>query len=475
MASNAEKFVVDFLKEKYPDLDTRPGTGVRDVLVRPFVGIIDRLLSDIDELKTNSDLLNYKTLDPDVLDKRASNWFINRDVGGKSTGFARVVLDKQVDVEISEGHKFVYGEEKFVFLATDTLSILAADLTAGQASGEWYFDVNLEAVEEGDQYNVAPGQFVEFDPISTAVIRVESVESFVSGKDIEDNASLYARLSEAITVRNLINDRSIKTVLMERKDFSIKDVYVAGFGSPEQWRDYKAGDLGSFHIGNATDIYIKKTVIIKTKTYTVDANQKVVFNAEDLPIYRLKSFNGSTTGLPAISFTTDYLSRFSKDEAPFIQTALAQGTQVEVVFDTIDIAAPDAFVRTSEDRVVTASLLVRGLAPVYVSFDLQYKLKSGVSPIDEAALLSALRDYINNLTIGDAPEVSDIGFLARTNYADIDRIVMPLTLNGKLFDFTNTETDFSSQDILEVTEDTANSLSQRTVIYIADVITVSAA
>ena len=52
---------------------------------------------------------------------------------------------------------------------------------------------------------------------------------------------------------------------------------------------------------------------------------------------------------------------------------------------------------------------------------------------------------------------------------------MPLTLNGKLFDFTNAETNFTSQDALEVPEDTAKSLSQRTVIYIADVITVALA
>lgn len=475
MAQDAEKFILDLLKEKHPDLDTRPGTGIRDTLIRPFVGIIDRLLSDIEELRNNSDLQNHKTLDPVVLDKRASNWFIERDTGGKSTGFARVFLSQQDDIEIREGHKFVYGADKLIFLATDTTTVLADSLTVGQITGEWYFDVNLESVEEGSQYNIEPGQFIEFDPINPSVLRVESIETFVNGKDVEDNVAFYNRLKEGITVRNLINEKSIKTVLMERKDFSIKDVYVAGFGSPEQWRDYITGSLGSFHIGNMTDIYIKKDIITKTKTYTVDVNQKVVFDAADLPIYRIKSFNGSTAGLPVLSFNTDYLSRFGKDEDPYIQTVLAQGTTVEVVFDTIDMDAVDTFVRKSDERVTTASILTRGLAPVYVSFDLQYTLKDGAAPIDEAALLSAVKGHINDLKIGSALEVSDIGFLARTQFDDIDRIVMPLTLNGKLFDFTNTETNFSSQDALVVAEDTAKSLSQRTVIYIADAVTVSAA
>lgn len=469
---DSEKFIVDLLKEKHPELDTRPGTAVRDVLVRPQVGIVNRLLEDIGVLEDDADLSKYKTMDPAVFDMRASNWFIKRDTGKKSAGFARVFFSKAEAVEIDEGHKFVYGNAKLAFLAVAAMSLTANELTENAGAGEWYFDVNLQAIEEGVQYNIGPGQFVEFDPVSPSVIRVECVESFTNGKDVEDNTALYERLRDAITVRNLINERSINTVLKEKDDFFVKDIYVAGFGSPEMWRDYVSGGLGSFHMGNKTDIYVKMPVITRPVLYTVDGDLKIVFNAADVPVYRVISFNGSTLNLPSLSFDTDYLLRFSKDEKPFIQTALSAGTVVEVSFETVDIDTMDNYVRNSEYRVTTADLLVRGLAPVYVSFDLQYRLKNGVAPIDEAALLDAVEAHINGLKIGTPPEVSDIDLLARRGFEDIDRIVMPLTLNGKLFDFTNTEVDFSSQDVLKVTEDLPNSLSQNTVIYIADVITV---
>jgi uncharacterized phage protein gp47/JayE len=471
---DSEKFIVDYLKEKFPALDVRPGTGLRDVLVRPLVGILDRLREDIAELRDNSDLMNYAVMDPVVLDKRASNWFLTRERGQKAAGYVRIYMDKQIDIEISEGHRFVYGGDELVFTAVDTFYFAASSLTKVPSANEWYCNVNVASIEEGAKYNIDPGEFADYDPININVVRVQCVESFTSGKDIEDNTAFYERLRNAVTVRNLINPLSIDTVLREKKDFLIKDLYVAGFGSPEMWRDYITGDLGSFHIGNKTDIYVKMPILNRTKTYVVDSNARIVFDIEDVPIYRLTSFNGSALNMPSISAETDFLLRFSKDEEPYIQSALAPGVQVEVSFDTIDIDTIDNYIRNSDNRVTTASLLVRGLAPIYVSFDIRYKLKPGVAPIDESIILEAARNYINEIPIGGAPEASDIDAGVRGMYGEIDRVVLPLTLNGKLTDFEGSAVNISSQDALVITENLQKSLSKNTVVYIADQITIGA-
>ena len=355
----------------------------------------------------------------------------------------------------------------------DNFYFAASDLTAVSGADEWYCNVNVTAIEEGEQYNIDPGEFTEYGPININVLRVECVESFASGKDIEDNTAFYNRLSEAVTVRNLINPLSISTVLLEKKDFLIKDLYVAGFGSPEMQRDYITGDMGSFHIGNMTDIYVKMPVLNRTKTYTVNVDAQIFFDEEDVPIYRLTSFNGSALDMPSLSFGTDYLLRFSKEEEPYIQTDLSPGTLVDVSFDTIDIDTIDNYIRNSDSRITTASLLVRGLAPVYVSFDIQYKLRQGVAPIDESAIIAAARDYINNMPIGVSPEVSDIDAGVRGMYGEIDRVVMPMTLTGILNDFEGNVVDISSQDALVITEDTTKCLSKNTVMYIPDQITMS--
>jgi len=471
---DSEKFIIDYLKEKFPALDVRPGTGLRDVLVRPLVGILDRLREDIAELRDNSDLMNYAAMDPVVLDKRASNWFLTRDRGQKASGYVRIYLDKQTDIEISEGHRFIYGSDELVFRAVNTFYFAASSLTKVTGVDEWYCNINVAAIEEGARYNIDPGEFTDYDPININVIRVECVESFASGKDVEDNTIFYERLSKAVTVRNLINPLSIDTVLREKKDFLIKDLYVAGFGSPEMWRDFITGDMGSFHIGNMTDIYVKMPVLNRTKTYTVNNDARVVFDIEDVPIYRLTLFNGSALNLPSISLETDFLLRFSKEEELYIQTILAPGTLVDVSFDTIDIDTIDNYIRNSDNRVTTASLLVRGLAPIYVSFDIRYRLKPGVAPIDESVILEAARNYINEMPIGAVPEVSDIDAGVRGMYGEIDRVVLPLTLNGKLTNFEGDVVDISSQDELVITENLQKGLSKNTVMYIADQITINA-
>ena len=330
------------------------------------------------------------------------------------------------------------------------------------------------AIEEGVKYNIDPGEFTDYDPINTNVIRAECIESFNSGKDIEDNAAFYGRLSKAVTVRNLINPMSIDTVLRDKKDFLIKDLYVSGFGSPEMQRDFISGDLGSFHIGNMTDIYVKMPIPNRTKTYTVNSDARIVFGVEDVPVYRLTAFNGSVLNLPTLSFTTGYLLRFSKDERPYIQTALAPNTQVGVSFDTVDINTIDNYIRNSDNRVTTASLLVRGLAPIYVSFDIRYKLRTGVAPIEESIILEAARNYINSLPIGAAPEASDIDAGVRGMYGEIDRVVLPLTLYGKATDFEGNVVNISSNDTLAITGNPQKCLSRNTVMYIPDRITVGA-
>lgn len=469
---DSEKYIIDVLKAQFPLLDVRPGTGVRDVLIRPLVGILDRLRADIEELKNDSDLLNYATMDPVILDRRASNWFLTRDRGQRASGYVRIYLDKQETVEINGGHRFVYGAGGLVFTATNAFYYDPLHLTKVSGVDEWYCDVNVTAIEEGGKYNIEPGEFTNYDPISIHVVRVECVESFISGKDVEDNSAFYARLKNAVTVRNLINPLSIDTVLREKKEFLIKDLYVAGFGSPEMWRDYITGDLGSFHIGNMTDVYTKMPVINRTRTYVVNSDARIVFGVEDVPVYRLTSFNGSTLNLPPITVTTNHLVRFSKQERPYIQTNLTPGSQVVVAFDTVDIDTIDNYVNSSDNRVTTASLLVRGLAPVYVSVDIQCRLKPGTEPIDESSVIEAVKRYINGLPIGASPEASDIDAGVRGMYDGIDRIILPLIINGKLTDFEGNTIALTSKDSLVVTDNLSKCLSKNTVTYIADRITV---
>ena len=79
------------------------------------------------------------------------------------------------------------------------------------------------------------------------------------------------------------------------------------------------------------------------------------------------------------------------------------------------------------------------------------------------------------MRIGVVPEVSDIDAGVRGMYGEIDRVVLPLMLSGKLTDFEGNVVNISSQDALVITENLQKGLSENTVMYIADQITIGIA
>lgn len=492
-----EQFIISVLKETFPDLDTRPGTGIRDTLIRPLTGVVGRLLHNIEELDKNSDLTNYKKMAPDIMDQRVSNWFVGRKTGQKSGGIVRITMDEPVAITINEGHRFTHGSNGLTFRSIVNVALDQNDSryikVVNGSSTVWQLNVPVEAIEPGLRYNVEPNVFVDFDFIDSHVVLVENIEPFTNGVDPENNIALFERLRNAITVRNLINPRSVKTLMLNNETLNIQDLVVAGMGSPEQQRDVISVLSGeTFHIGGRADVYVKTPVVTRVKKRKVfsEGILKIVFDNEDIPVYRIRSIEYDTDKkispdeIPAVETTTDHLLRFSKRENPFIRVNLPAGTVVNVTFDTADITAATAFTE-SDERVIVADVMARAPALVYVYMDVRYRLNSGSEPIDEAKLRSDISSYIDNLELGKSPEVSDIDLLAREAFDQIDRIVLPVTMFGALVNFTNKYHDkqsnelfpghtlITSQDKLSVEEDVLHSLSVRTVTYKTGRITVS--
>ena len=109
------------------------------------------------------------------------------------------------------------------------------------------------------------------------------------------------------------------------------------------------------------------------------------------------------------------------------------GETVRVIYDTIvDFDTIDSFVVDSDNRSATSNVLVRSFHPVYITFDIQYALKptASSSTIDEAAIKLALVSYINNLTLTDKLNVSDIITFVMSQDDNIGSVVPKATVTG---------------------------------------------
>lgn len=105
------------------------------------------------------------------------------------------------------------------------------------------------------------------------------------------------------------------------------------------------------------------------------------------------------------------------------------GKTVRVLYETLSgFSTVHDFTRDRFERVLAGNILVRGFHPVYLSFRLAYSLKpTASSGIDEAGLLTTLKDFINTFPPEDIIDTSDLSTVARNYNVNIGT-VYPLTI-----------------------------------------------
>jgi len=123
-------------------------------------------------------------------------------------------------------------------------------------------------------------------------------------------------------------------------------------------------------------------------------------------------------------------------ELPLPATEIARfdGQTLHVVYDTISgYDSVWAYVSSDEHRLTCASVLARGLHPVYLSINVQYELApTAVEDLDETLAAEGLADFITNYDTRLNLDVSDIMAYLRNTYSAIGYIA-PLTINYDLY------------------------------------------
>lgn len=280
--ATAADFLESFMSNAVPDGDFTKGTALRDLTVQALAAVVAFLRADAALIRQMQSLVSVQAAvggDPDALKDAVtailSNFLITPKGGTKARGFAIGHSSQQVDVFISTITKFTFSQGLiFVVDTTDTLFIPAATLVpiidSTGAILDYEFRIPLVAVATGEGYNIDPGLFTTFDRFNPYVTRVEVSAKFSGGKGSETVTEILARAPTAISVRNLINPRSITATIDDNFD-GVESVMVVGMGDPEMQRDIVptiAPHL-AFHIGGAVDIYLRTALVETEFTGTV--------------------------------------------------------------------------------------------------------------------------------------------------------------------------------------------------------------
>jgi len=121
---------------------------------------------------------------------------------------------------------------------------------------------------------------------------------------------------------------------------------------------------------------------------------------------------------------------------------------LSVTYDTLDgYAAVWSFMMATDRRILCGSVIPKGLHPVYLHFNINYRLsKTASETLDEAAAAQALAEFITNFNVNNDLDASDITWFLRSTYPQLGAIEPPtlyydlLSPDGRVIYFKTDDT-----------------------------------
>lgn len=232
----AELLAKQILETKYPTLDLREGTGLRDLLIRPLAVFVALTRNGLDYLLSQNTLSTVDDTTPsDLVDSILSNWFLTRKIGTQSVISARIYFSRRKNVAVSTDIYFS-TDNTLKFYPSDSYTFSSDSLVYDSYSNEYYVDVDLNAEKEGSAYNIGSGSLLYFSNFDPYFLRAEINYLKEASIESESNTQFISRAKTAISTRNLINDPSIDSNLKEEFNY-IDRLVTVGMGDTDMVRD----------------------------------------------------------------------------------------------------------------------------------------------------------------------------------------------------------------------------------------------
>lgn len=489
---NIGDYIRKKIQETDPLIDTRPSSGVGDILIKALSAILQPVADELIRIDKNQSLLNGPTMTEQDLDELIANIFLTRSPGAKARGTVRIFFSDPTNITIPQGSEFTSADGIRFF------SLSEVTTTANQMSvnkdGDFYFvDTLVEAETVGASGNVVAGTIVDFVGGPSTLLKVDNPVGFAGGIDQEQNDALIARAKEAITVRDLVSKPAIKTVLREAFAF-IQDLRVVGYGDPEMERDFLIGQnlqLGLFppvdkidgtagvHIGGKTDVYIR-TVTLSTESVRIDDLKQLAYlrpkDAFDpavdpsnvqfvtlvkrpiidvVTLQEVDPVTGDPVGSPLIrgvdfSLVVDNRTlRFSTRDRLhllILSGGVLGGSFVLTYTHSPETVTVQNFMDDEEHRVVTADVLAKFTNPAFVDLSAVFTL-ADTATITAAGMTSKIEQFIDALAPGARLEISDLVELMYANGASF--VQMPMTVTVTVLQNDGTQLVLSSDNFVQ--------------------------
>lgn len=506
--------ITSFIKESYADIETGPGSVINELLLKLAAVLHNEQYNTIANFDTaNSfDKILSSTEDKEnsiIIDHIASNYNVSRNSGIKAKGKIKVYISRKYEYNIYAGFSFIQPAlglaYSTIYDARISYSPIAklSEQQLFEENGLYYFILDVEASEEGPEYQVSSGTSFSIDTnLLNYFVKAEAYGNFTYGLAPETDRELITRIQKTVGNSRLESSRGITNVF--KQTFTeFKTLSICGANDAELRRD-KFNVFGLPTFGKA-DVYVRSgltyssTQILKTAVKNADGTWTININHADAPgFYKIKSIiptdiNTSLAGsLEILDVTFSYTkypnlrnndindavsARFTKYQTAVVVFRYdAAGNQTAKDFMVTvaiqpQIAEMQDLLLLDSGRLACADYLVKAVIPCEISLELNIVAKRYTDTFDSLNLNSLKKDiynHINSLDFGEELHASKIIDICH-NY-DIKRVDLPITMRGEILCASNKIKTISlqSEDLLSIPTDLANGISPKTVLYFVD-------
>lgn len=276
---NADQLIqnlLDFLRIKQPNLDTKPGTVGRDLFVELQANQLSLLY---DQLSQTSDLSSLQMSVGSNLDTLAQNYGVTRKQAAPASGVALLTFASiPTSIPISQG-SLVSSTNGTSFTVLNGISVDPTNLNSYRAVATRY-GTNLQFLGITDQYAVeiavqattpgVVGNISQYGIVSTSISGVSNATNifgFTGGVNQEDDNSFRNRVLAVFSGSNVGTALGYQNQVLTNPD--VIAAVVVGPGDPLMVRDgtqVVQNPDGSFTIlsegtGGKVDVYVLGTTI----------------------------------------------------------------------------------------------------------------------------------------------------------------------------------------------------------------------
>lgn len=255
------------INENYPDVDTRKGTVIYDLLLS--IGGIGYAFLDsiVGEFEKKNDLSTIDdTTDGSVVDLLMRNWFSERKAGDKSYGYIKIVVDVLKTYRIPIGTQFLANG--LIYVPIEETVVLSTEIVTDENSNK-YFIVHVQADTVGNR-SVVEGSIFATTLYPLNIQSITAFSDFYPGSTEETNTNFINRTKDVISTRDMVSARSIGS-LFSTEFPTITDHIVLGKQDKEMIRDQNA--LG-VKMGGKIDILINSKIETADVSITTDVDGK---------------------------------------------------------------------------------------------------------------------------------------------------------------------------------------------------------